>query len=129
MNIDKEIKKGITGGDILLIVSVCLISAVLFLLPFIGDRGALKAEIYLSGEKTEEIILNEVTDSYTLKVGGCELLIEKDGVSFLSSCCSDKLCVKKGKLKRQGDAMACVPEKVVVNLKRLKGTSPDGITY
>ncbi len=129
MNIDKQIKKGITKGDILLIVSVCLISAALFLLPFMGNKGALKAEIYLSGEKIQEIILSEVTDSYTLKVGGCELLIENDGVSFISSGCSDKLCVKKGKLKRQGDAMACVPEKVVVNLKSLKGTSPDGVTY
>ncbi len=129
MTIDREIKKGITKGDVILITFIALLSAVLFMLSFTGNRGALKAEIYLDGEKVQEIMLSDTDESRTLKVGECELLIEKDGVTFLSSRCSDKLCIKKGKLTRNGDTMACVPEKVVVNIKSLNGKLIDGVTY
>ncbi|MBQ7295594.1 MAG: NusG domain II-containing protein [Clostridia bacterium] len=129
MTIDKEIKKGITRGDVILVAAVLLLSAILFIMSFSGERETLRAEIYLSGEKVQEILLSDITESYTIKIGECELLIEKNGVTFISSECSDKLCIKKGKLTRKGDAMACVPEKVVVNIKSIKGKTPDSVTY
>ena len=97
MTIDNEIKKGITKGDIILIACVILLIAVLFLLPFKGSDKKLTAEIYAHGEKTHSIALSEVGESYTLRINHCELLIEKDGVTFLTSDCADQLCVKKGK--------------------------------
>lgn len=129
MNIDKKIKSSITKGDIILIVCLVLITLLWFMSSFSSDNDSVKAEFYLDGEKIEEISLSTVESSYTLKLGQCELLIEKDGVSFIKSQCSDKLCVKKGKLTKKGDAMACVPEKVVVCLKSEKGKQPDSVTY
>lgn len=129
MSIDKEIKKGITKGDIILVAFLVALCAVLFAFSFTDENDILKAEIYLGGEKVQETVLSDMDESRRLKVGGCELLIEKDGIAFISSQCEDQLCVKKGKLTRKGDAMACVPEKVVVNIKSLRGAMPDGITY
>ncbi len=129
MNIDKQIKKGITKGDIILIVSVVLISAVLFALSFFSSSEDLTAEIYVGGEKAHSIVLSEVTESYTVRENYCELLIEKDGVTFVYSDCGDKLCVKKGKLTKQGDTMACVPEKVVVILRGSDNKNIDAVVY
>ena len=129
MNIDKQIKKGITKGDIILIVCVVLISAGLFILPFFGGSKDLTAEIYVGGEKSHSIVLSEIEESYTLTENYCQLLIEKDGVTFLYSDCGDKLCVKKGKLTKQGDTMACVPEKVVVILRGRDNKKIDAVVY
>lgn len=129
MNIDKQIKKGITKGDIILIASVVFISAVLFAFSFFGGSEDLTAEIYADGEKLHTIALSEVKESYTLTVNYCQLLIEKDGVTFLYSDCADKLCIKRGKLRTKGDTMACVPEKVVVILKGTDNKKIDAVVY
>ncbi len=128
MNIKSEIRRNITKGDIILIVSLIVISLVMFVFSFSGSEKLI-AEIYVDGEKTHSIALSEVTESYTVNENYCQLLIEKDGVSFVFSDCGDKLCIKRGKLKNQGDTMACVPEKVVVILKADGKEKIDGVAY
>ena len=128
MKLNDEIRKSITKGDIVLVVSLILVCVMLFAFSF-GKTEALTAEIYVGGEKAHSISLSEVEESYTLNENYCQLLIEKDGVSFVFSSCGDQLCVKRGKLKNQGDTMACVPEKVVVILKSDGKEKIDGVAY
>jgi hypothetical protein len=123
-----EIRKSITKGDIILVVSLILACIVLFAFSF-GETESLKAEIYVGGEKTHSISLDEVEESYTLNENYCQLLVEKDGVSFVFSDCADQLCVKRGKLKNQGDTMACVPQRVVVILRSDGKEKIDGVAY
>ena len=128
MNTKSEIRRNITKGDIVLIASLIVISLVMFVFSFSGNEKLI-AEIYVDGNKAHSIALSEVTESYTVNENYCQLLIENDGVSFVFSDCGDKLCIKKGKLKRQGDTMACVPEKVVVILKSDSKQKIDGVAY
>ena len=128
MNTKSEIRRNITKGDIILIVSLILISLMMFIFSFSGSENLI-AEIYVDGEKAHSIALGEVTESYTINENYCQLLVEKDGVSFVFSDCGDKLCIKRGKLKNQGDTMACVPEKVVVILKADGKGKIDGVAY
>ena len=123
-----EIKRNITKGDVILVVSLILLCIGLFAMSFTNSEN-LRAEIYVGGEKTHSIALNEVAESYTLTENYCQLLVEKDGVSFVFSDCGDQLCVKRGKLKNHGDTMACVPEKVVVILKSDAKEKIDGVAY
>ena len=128
MNTKGEIRRSITKGDVILIVSLIVLSLVMFVFSF-TDSENLVAEIYVDGERTHTIELSEVTESYTINENYCQLLIEKDGVSFAFSNCGDQLCVKRGKLKNQGDTMACVPEKIVVILKENSKSQIDGVAY
>ncbi len=128
MKLNDEIRKSITKGDIILVVSLIILSVMLFAFSF-GKSESLKAEIYVDGEKVHSISLSEVTESYTLTENYCQLLIEKDGVSFVFSDCGDQLCIKRGKLKNQGDTMACVPEKVVVILRSDGKDKIDGVAH
>ena len=128
MNTKGEIRSSITKGDIILIVSLIVLSLVMFVFSFTGSDN-LVAEIYVDGEITHSVELSEVTDSYTINENYCQLLVEKDGVSFAFSNCGDQICVKRGKLKNQGDTMACVPEKVVVILKSDSKEKIDGVAY
>ncbi len=115
-------------GDKIIIALLCFLSLVLFLLPVLS-QGELKAEVYLDGELVHTAYLSSVSESYEFETGGCILIFEGGGVSFKSSECPDKLCVNRGKLKRSGDTMACVPERVTVTLKSEKGKAPDGVTF
>ena len=108
-------------GDILLIVFLGILIVLLFVPSFTGTQEKLTAEIFYEGELTYSISLSEA-EKEEITVGNCVLLLEKDGVSFVYSDCHDKLCVKRGKLKRKGDTMACVPERVVAVIK---GEKPD----
>ena len=128
MKLNDEIRKSITKGDIILAVSLIVLCIVLFAFSF-GKEQSLKAEIYVGGEKVHSVALSDVQESYTINENYCQLLVEKDGVSFVFSDCSDKLCIKRGKLKNQGDTMACVPEKVVVILKADGKEKIDGVAY
>lgn len=128
MKLNDKIRKSITKGDIILVISLIILSVMLFAFSF-SKSESLKAEIYVDGEKLHSITLSEVTESYTLTENYCQLLIEKDGVSFVFSDCGDQLCVKRGKLKNQGDTMACVPEKVVVILKSDGKDKIDSVAY
>ena len=128
MKLNDKIRKSITKGDIILVISLIITSVMLFAFSF-SKSESLKAEIYVDGEKLHSITLSEVTESYTLTENYCQLLIEKDGVSFVFSYCGDQLCVKRGKLKNQGDTMACVPEKVVVILKSDGKDKIDSVAY
>ena len=128
MKLNDEIRRTITKGDIILIVSLLILCLCLFISSFKTAEN-LRAEIYVNGEVAHNIALSEVTDSYTLTENYCQLLVENDGVSFIFSDCGDQLCVKRGKLKNQGDTMACVPEKIVVILKSDKKDKIDGVAY
>lgn len=128
LKLNDEIGKSITKGDLVLIASLLVLSLCLFLSSFKTAEN-LRAEIYVGGEMAHSIALSEVGESYTLTENYCQLLIENDGVSFVFSNCGDQLCVRKGKLKKQGDTMACVPEKVVVIIKSDSKNQIDGVAY
>ncbi|MBQ8503190.1 MAG: NusG domain II-containing protein [Clostridia bacterium] len=123
MKLIKEIKK----GDLFL-VAVLIVFCVLWFLPKGGD-GNLTAEIFLEGECVQTVALSDLKEDRKLTVGGCEILLQKDGVLFLHSECSDKLCEKRGKMTNAGDAMACVPQRVVVALTSEKAADFDSVVY
>ena len=128
MKLNSEIRKNITKGDIILVVFLLVLSLMLFVSSFTRSEN-LTAQSYVAGEITHSIDLRQVSESYTITENYCQLLIEKDGVSFVHSDCADQLCVKRGKLKNQGDTMACVPEKVVVIIKSDDKQQFDGVAY
>lgn len=122
-------KNALTKGDIILVAFVCFVIALLFAPSFFSADEVLKAHIYFGGEEVETVTLFSDSDIQKLKIGGCTILIENDGVSFVESECKDKLCIKKGKLKRKGDTMACVPQRVVVTVRGEKQDDFDIATY
>lgn len=115
----KEILTKLKKGDYAVVLITLFISALLFALSF-SSGEKLTAQIYYNGESFSTVNLYEINESRQLTVGNCTLLLENDGVTFLSSSCEDRLCINRGKLKKSGDTMACVPERVSVVLKSEK---------
>lgn len=128
MKDSKEIFSKLKIGDFIIVGVILAVSLLLFLNSFFPDKGLI-AEIYFEGESFAVYDLSGLTESETVSVGSCEILVENDGVTFLSSDCSDKLCINRGKLKKSGDTMACVPERVSVVIKKAKGNDVDAVVF
>lgn len=128
MKSNKDIFRKLRYGDFIVVGTALAVSVVLFVLSFSGGER-LTATVSLDGEIVRQVELYELDSSEIISVGGCEILLEKDGVTFLSSECPDKLCVKRGRLERAGDTMACLPERVAVVLKAEKGNTADAVAY
>ncbi len=122
MKSNKEFLSKLKYGDFIVVFLVAAVSIVLFAFSAFSDEK-LVAQISLDAEPFQSFDLYSLEEGEILQVGSCEILLEKDGVTFLSSACPDKLCVNRGKLKKAGDTMACVPERVTVVLKKAKGNN------
>lgn len=123
MKSSKLIKK----GDILIIASVLLISLVWFAVTLFSLGEKQQVKIYLGGELYKAVELSAVEDEEIIDLDGCEIRITGDGACFLSSDCPDGLCVKRGMMDKSGDAMACVPKGITVEITG--GRAVDGISY
>ena len=123
----KEILKKLKKGDYAVVLFTVFVSVLLFALSF-SSGEKMRAEVYLDGESFAVINLYEVESPHQITVGNCTLLIENDGVTFASSRCEDRLCINRGKLKKAGDTMACVPERVSVVLRAEKNEA-DAIVF
>ena len=128
MKSNKEFFQKLKYGDFIVVFLVVTVSAVLFAFSFFGSEK-LVAEISVDGEAFQSVELFSLEEEKILQVGSCEILVENDGVTFLSSSCPDKFCINRGKLKKAGDTMACVPEKVTVVLKKAKGNDVDAVVF
>ena len=115
-------------GDFIVIAAVLLICLLLFIPSFLPS-GEKTAEVYIDGEKVRTVSLTSLDAEERFTAAGCEILFEKDGVSFTESDCPDQLCVKCKKLKNPGDSMACVPNRVVVTVRAEKNDDYDIMAY
>lgn len=126
-------KKFLKRGDIILLVTVILICAVLFIIKGAGSKDQLTAVIYKDGKVIDRINLSEVDESYTYDLESTPesiLSVEHGKISYKYSECPDKLCVKTGVLSKPGDTAACLPAKTMIIIEGSSSkTSPDIITY
>lgn len=101
----------------------------------VSDSAPLVATISRDGEILYEIPLTEVREPYDLTIsspdGGQNVIrVEHNGISMQSATCKDKLCVKTGKIQTSLLPIICLPNKVVIEVKReTQKTTYDSITY
>lgn len=113
----KKIFRVLKPGDYAIIFgSLCLI-LLLFYRSFSSSSSELYVEITGESFRTscdprkERVIEVEGPLGITrVRIGEGEAWIE-------DSPCRDKLCVKMGKIKREGEQLICLPNRVVVELR------------
>ncbi len=103
--------KFITIRDFLIIL-IILIPAMIFLVIKSSDNGGY-AEFSYNGKIVKTVSLSEDTE---LTVNGVVFIIEDNSVSVSSSPCPDKICVKSGKIAKNGETIICLPERIAVRI-------------
>ena len=106
--------------DILFIAIALAAAAVLYFSGLLspGDKGAF-AVIYIDGEEVEKYPLSENLSETLIKTElGENKVVILDGEAFVSEAdCPDKLCVKQGKISKNGETVVCLPHKLVVEIE------------
>ena len=82
-----------------------------------SDRGLSRdkkcAVIVVNGVETHRIKLSEPQD---IIFDGVHIEIKRGGVSFVASDCADKTCVKGGRIRQVGSALACLQKNIVIQV-------------
>ncbi|MGE5574203.1 MAG: NusG domain II-containing protein [Bacteroidota bacterium] len=103
-----------------------------------GAAGARKVVIELNSKHFRTVPFSQVTGVMTVDVPagrGHTVAVEiaGDGRARVSdSDCPDKVCVRTGWIERPGEAIVCLPNRVVVKIQggpRDTGPTLDGIAY
>lgn len=103
--------KLITLRDIAIILLILIPSIILLMINF-KDDGTY-AEISCDGKVVKTVPLSEDAE---FSVNDIKFSVKENSVCVISSPCPDKICVKTGAIKRNGETIICLPEKVSVRV-------------
>ncbi len=119
-------------GDIILILTALIVNVLIYALNsnYIIDTPQEKiAVIKQNGKVIREINLNKVTNPFLVNISRDKVVlkVEKGSIKFLSSECTNKVCIKAGCLSHKGERAVCVPFRTEVLIKDTD--QPDSIAY
>lgn len=108
--------------DFIAIAIVVVISAVGFLLLNTGRAQGREVVISLDGSEYGTYLL---ADDKVIEVKsdiGLNIVVIENGAVYMKDAdCSDRYCVKQGKVSSGGDSVICLPHKLVVEVKSSDG--------
>ena len=106
-------------ADVSVIAFFLLVSLLLFLFLRGGKEGS-EVRVMVEGKEIGVYSLSK-DGEYSLN-GGTNTLIIKDGKAYMIDAdCPDKLCVRQGKISRNGETITCLPNKLTVTVIDEKG--------
>lgn len=116
MNDKKRLK-----NDIKLIAAALIIAVVSYvIIRTVSIYTTCNAYVLVTvdNEEIERLPLNKDTTITVKGLNGFEnVLVIKDGSAYVESAtCPDKICVHKGKIRYNGEAIVCLPGRVVITV-------------
>lgn len=118
-------KKLITKKDFILLVVVLVVGLAGVVLANSADKGKT-ATIKLDGEKAETVLLTD--EGFEKNINGVLICIENGEIYVKESICSDKVCLRSGKISKAGEGIICAPNRVSVEIDGEKSDLPDALT-
>lgn len=102
-------------NDIILIGAVLLIAIITaIVVSLLGGAGAYVV-VRVDGMEVGKYSLSE-DGEYSLN-GGTNILVIENGEAYLIEAnCPDHLCVKQGKINKNGQTITCLPNKLTVTV-------------
>lgn len=110
--------RGLKIGDLLLMLTLMLLSLFFFLRPLLPPKRVQMAEILCA--RTDEIIEISLREDsiYRVDAGGLTLTVTvSDGqVSVERADCRDQICVHSRPISHAGQSIVCAPAGVVIRI-------------
>ena len=123
----KEAEKKSYKRDLLLVGILLLAAILIFLYVRSGQETGAVAVVTVDGEEVGRYPLNK-SGTFSLN-GGSNILVIGDGMAWVSEAnCPDKICMGMGKISRNGEFIACLPNRVLIVIEGGEETGVDGLT-
>lgn len=116
----RKIFRVLRAGDYVIIFGSLFAIVFMFYRSFIASSSGLYVEITGESFKASYDIREERVLDVEGPLGTTRVIIRGGETWIEDSPCPDKLCVKMGKIKREGAQVICLPNRVVVELKGSK---------
>lgn len=114
-----------------IIIIICLSLAGGFSLYLFtaGQKKGDQAVVTVAGEQYGAYSLNQDQKiEITGAGGGKNTLVIEDGYADMTDAdCPDKLCVRQRKIRSRGEAIVCLPHKVIVEIKGKRAGEIDSL--
>lgn len=109
----KEQSKKAYKRDLLLVGILLLAAILLFFYVRSGQDVGAVAVVTVDGEEVGRYPLKK-SGTFSLN-GGSNILVIEDGMAWVSEAsCPDKVCMGMGKISRNGEFIACLPNRLIV---------------
>ncbi len=102
-----------------LLAAILLLAAVCFAGYLLANRGAAAyAAVSVDGTEIARFDLRQETEYRISGYGGGQnRLVIRGGEAWIEEAsCPDKLCVRQGRIRRGGETIICLPNRVVVEI-------------
>ena len=101
--------------DLILILSLLIVSFIILIFVSVLSKDGSYVTVRVNGNEICRYSLSE-DGVYELN-GGTNVLHIENGTAYLSDAdCPDRLCVKQGKIKKTGQVITCLPNKLTVTV-------------
>lgn len=115
--------KLIKKADIILVTIILLIVILIGLFKNSGE-GRI-AVIYVDGKEYSRVDLETAKDE-NIKIGNVHIYADNRKIGITQSDCPCKVCVNSKPISKGGSVIACVPNKIVIEVKNIEKF--DGVT-
>ncbi len=110
----------IRKADILLVGFLLISAALSFIIIRAGSTDGAYAVVWVEGAESSKYRLSR-NGTYVLN-GGTNTMVIKDGkVHMEDAQCPDKLCIHMGTISYTGQAIICLPNKLVITIEGVPG--------
>ena len=105
-------------SDAIIYAILLAAAAVMFILWSTQDSQALTARIYVEGELYNAVSLHIPAEiSVSTSLGHNIIRLEEGSVRMISADCRSQDCIRMGAITRPGRLIACLPNRVIVQLE------------
>lgn len=113
-------------NDCLLILGILVLSVAVGLFVKTTEKPGAVAVVTLAGETVARLPLDVSTQ---VEIGSGNTLCIEDGAAYmLWADCPDKICVRRGRISRDGESILCLPHRVVVTIEGGKTAPVDAVS-
>jgi hypothetical protein len=117
-------------GDWILIIVILLGAVFLFGMQVRIPAGSNYAIVTQYGAVIKEFkCAQDEIINLTLQSGNMRLEVNDGGVRVTDAHCPEQVCVHSGWIRKPGQTIICVPNRVVIELKGSQPVEYDGLAY
>ena len=120
---------GLKALDVAAFAAALAVIALVSVRAYAGRSGAAAAHLAGSGREWVFPLDADRTVSVPGPLGDTVVEIRAGEVRVLSSPCAEKLCVRSGAIARPGQWVACLPNRVFVDIRGSSGQVVDATSF
>lgn len=93
-----------------------------------GGAPPSEASVYLEGRRIQRLDLErDGQRSLALAGGAMKIEVENGRIRVLESNCTNRICIHAGWIERPGEMIACVPNRIMIEIEREQENFLDAI--